>query len=49
MKHATADMALFNDLMYITNKFGIICNEDHSSFRKTYASLLKELGFVAYK
>lgn len=48
MKSAIADMALFNDLMYITRKFGLITNESRSSFRKTYSSLLEELGFVAY-
>ncbi|MDE6668536.1 MAG: hypothetical protein K2K26_02495, partial [Muribaculaceae bacterium] len=48
MKSAIADMALFNDLMYITRNFGIITNESRSSFRKTYFSLLDELGFVAY-
>lgn len=48
MKSAIADMALFNDLMYITRNFGLITNEERSSFRKTYQSLLKELGFVAY-
>lgn len=48
MKSAIADMALFNDLMYITRNFGLITNESRSSFRKTYRSLLDELGFVAY-
>ena len=48
MKSAIADMALFNDLMYINKRFGTITNEEHSSFRKTYESLLKELSFVAY-
>lgn len=48
MKSAIADMALFNDLMYITRKYGLITNESRSSFRKTYRSLLDELGFVAY-
>lgn len=48
MKSAIADMALFNDLMYITRNFGLITNSERSSFRKTYRSLLEELGFVAY-
>jgi hypothetical protein len=48
MKSAIADMALFNDLMYITRNFGLITNEERSSFRRTYSSLLNELGFVAY-
>lgn len=48
MKSAIADMALFNDLMYITRNFGLITNNERSSFRKTYRSLLDELGFVAY-
>lgn len=48
MKSAIADMALFNDLMYIDKRFGVITNEEHSSFRKTYRSLLKELSFEAY-
>ncbi|MDE5850283.1 MAG: hypothetical protein K2H38_09095 [Muribaculaceae bacterium] len=48
MKSAIADMALFNDLMYITTKYGIICNAERSTFRKTYRSLLEELGFEAY-
>ncbi|MDE5848287.1 MAG: hypothetical protein K2H71_13160 [Muribaculaceae bacterium] len=48
MKSSIADMALFNDLMYITRNFGVITNENRSSFRKTYSSLLKELGFEAY-
>lgn len=48
MKSAIADMALFNDLMYIDKRFGIITNEEHSSFWKTYRPLLKELKFVAY-
>lgn len=48
MKSAIADMALFNDLMYITRNFGLITNNERSSFRKTYRSLLEELGFVAY-
>ena len=48
MKSAIADMALFNDLMYIDKRFGIITNEGHSSFRKTYQSLLNELSFKAY-
>lgn len=48
MKSAIADMALFNDLMYITRNYGLITNESRSSFRKTYKSLLDELGFVAY-
>lgn len=48
MKSAIADMALFNDLMYITRNYGVITNESRSSFRKTYRSLLDELGFVAY-
>lgn len=48
MKSAIADMALFNDLMYITRNFGLITNESRSSFRKTYRSLLDELGFIAY-
>ena len=48
MKSAIADMALFNDLMYITRNYGLITNEKRSTFRKTYRSLLEELGFVAY-
>ena len=48
MKSVIADMALFNDLMYITTKYGIICNAERSTFRKTYRSLLDELGFEAY-
>lgn len=48
MKSAIADMALFNDLMYISRNYGVITNEERSSFRKTYRSLLEELGFVAY-
>ncbi|WP_286437688.1 DUF6642 family protein [Bacteroides acidifaciens] len=48
MKSAIADMAFFNDLMYIDKRFGIITNEERSSFRKTYQSLLNELGFVAF-
>ena len=48
MKSAIADMALFNDLMYITRNYGLITNEERSSFRKTYRSLLDDLGFVAY-
>ena len=48
MKSALADMALFNELMYIDKKFGIITNSEKSKFRKTYKSLLEELGFVAY-
>lgn len=48
MKSAIADMALFNDLMYITRNFGLITNNERSSFRKTYRSLLEELGFEAY-
>lgn len=48
MKSAIADMALFNDLMYIDKKFGIVMNSEKSKFRKTYKSLLDELGFVAY-
>lgn len=48
MKSAIADMALFNDLMYITRNYGLVTNESRSSFRKTYRSLLDELGFVAY-
>ena len=37
-----------SDLMYITTKYGIICNAERSTFRKTYRSLLDELGFEAY-
>ena len=48
MKSAIADMTLFNDLMYITTKYSIICDAERSSFRKTYRSLLEELGFEAY-
>lgn len=48
MKSAIADMALFNDLMYITRNYGLITNEERSTFRRTYHSLLEELGFVAY-
>lgn len=48
MKSAIADMALFNALMYIDRKFGIITNKERSSFRKTYSTLLDELGFEAY-
>ena len=48
MKCAIAGMALFNDLMYIDKRFGIITNEKHSSFRKTYQSLLNKLSFKAY-
>ncbi len=48
MKSAIADMALFNDLMYINRNFGVITNIERSRFRKTYKSLLEELGFEAY-
>ena len=48
MKSAIADMDLFNDLMYITRNFGLVTYNERSSFRKTYRSLLEELGFVAY-
>lgn len=47
MKSAIADIALFNSMMHLTN-FGTIKNQDWSSFRKTYKSLLEELGFEAY-
>ena len=34
-------------MMHLTN-FGTIKNKNWSSFRKTYKSLLEELGFEAY-
>lgn len=34
--------------MYITRNYGVITNKERSSFRKSYSSLLDELGFVAY-
>ena len=47
MKSAIADIAYFNDLMYLQKNVGIITNENASKFRKTYKTLLDELGFVA--
>jgi len=47
MKSAIADMALFNDLMNLKN-VATITHKERSLFRKTYKSLLEELGFVAY-
>ncbi|MFG6425342.1 MAG: hypothetical protein K1W14_02965 [Muribaculaceae bacterium] len=48
MKSSIADMALFNELMYIKNKFGIITNQGKSTFRNFYKSMLDNLGFEAY-
>jgi hypothetical protein len=47
MKSAIADVAYFNDLMNLKKNIGIITNEKVSKFRKTYKTLLDELGFVA--
>ena len=46
-KSAIADIAYFNELMNLEN-VGVIKNANTSRFRKTYASLLDELRFVAY-
>lgn len=47
MKSSIADMALFNDIMYLKN-VGHILNRERSKFWKTYGTLLDELGFVVY-
>lgn len=46
MNSAVADIALFNQLMDLTN-IGVIKNRQ-SKFYKTFASLLDSLGFVAF-
>lgn len=46
IKSAIADTALLNELI-ISSKPGNIKNESSSRFRKTYKSLLAELGFAA--
>lgn len=48
IKSSLADIALFDYLMHIDRNYGIILNEHRSNFRKTYKSLLDELGFIAY-
>lgn len=47
MKSAIADVAYFNDLMNLKKNIGVITNDKVSKFRKTYKTLLDELGFVA--
>jgi hypothetical protein len=47
MKSAIADVAYFNDLMNLKRNLGVITNVKVSKFRKTYKTLLDELGFVA--
>lgn len=44
MKSAIADVALLNELI-TSNKLGNIKNEEVSTFRKTYKSLLDDLRF----
>ena len=44
IKSAILDIALFNYLMHIQN-VGILLNKDKCIFWKTYAPLIKELGF----
>lgn len=47
MQSAIADIALFNELMKLTN-IGVLKNRETSKFYKTYNTLLDSLGFVIY-